>query len=263
MQTFSLNSGSNGNCFYFESDNTRIIVEAGLNCKQYEKRLMDKGILPSSINAVLVSHEHSDHICGISVIQKKYGTPIYMTHQTKSALPEKFQGMHDIKTFSQGESFGIGCINVQTLPSQHDCKGGAHFILDDNSFRMAVVTDLGSSTNLLHAAIGSLDLLYMESNYDPKMLNDCNRYPQKLKDRISGDYGHLSNLQSAQIIRYYASEKLKHLILCHLSANANTTHAALATHKKLHSGSYKISVADRDNAMEMITLQSKTLIKNL
>lgn len=251
MKAISLNSGSNGNCFYFEAGQTKLIVEAGLNCKQYELRLTRAGILPEQIDAILVSHEHCDHIMGAGVIHRKYGTPVYMTHETAQVLPEKVGNISDLRTYEAGTSFHIGDLNVQTVSAQHDCAGGVHYMISDGVHRAGVITDAGGPHNILHSMIGTLDILFLESNYDPKLLNECD-YPEKLKSRIRGGYGHLSNLQAAQMIRYYASERLKHLVLCHISEQANSISLVQEVHRRMHKGNYQVIIAPRDNISDWV-----------
>ena len=258
MKTISLNSGSNGNCFYFESDGVRIIVEAGLTGKQYENRLAKIGVHPSQIDAVLVSHEHCDHIGGAGVISRKYGTPIYMTEATANVMPPRIGEIKDLRTYHAGASFQIGSLVVQTVPAMHDCAGGVHYIITDGFFRAGVITDAGQPHNILHSMISTLDVLFLESNYDPKLLNECN-YPEKLKTRIKGGFGHLSNLQSAQMIRYYASPRLKHLVLCHISEQANSYQLVTEVHRKVHQGDYKVTLAPREDVGAYIDLINQDL----
>lgn len=255
MKSISLNSGSNGNCFYFEANDVRIIVEAGLTGKQYENRLARIGIDPSQIDAVLVSHEHCDHIGGAGVISRKFGTPIYMTEPTAKIMPAKIGTIKDLRTYQAGSSFQIGSLMIQTVPAIHDCAGGVHYIITDGTYRAGVITDAGQPHNILHSMISTLDILFLESNYDPKLLSES-EYPEKLKNRIKGGYGHLSNLQSAQMIRYYASPRLKHLVLCHISEQANTMQLVYEVHRKIHQGDYKISLAPSNDIGEMVDLSN-------
>jgi len=253
MKTVSLNSGSNGNCFYIESNGVRIVVEAGLTGKQYESRLAKIDIHPSQIDAVLVSHEHCDHIAGAGVISRKYGTPIYMTEKTAAVLPQRIGEIKDLRTYLAGQSFQVGSLVIQTVPAKHDCAGGVHYVITDGEFRLGVITDAGQPHNILHSMISTLDVLFLESNYDPKLLSECH-YPQSLKTRIMGGYGHLSNLQAAQMVRNYASQRLKYLILCHISDQANTFSLVNEIHRKIHQGDYKMSLAPRDDIGEIIDL---------
>lgn len=241
-----------------ESNDVRIIVEAGLTGKQYENRLSRIGVDPTAIDAILVSHEHCDHIGGAGVISRKYGTPVYMTEPTAKIMPAKIGSIKDLRTYQAGTSFQIGSLLIQTVPAIHDCAGGVHYIITDGTFRAGVITDAGQPHNILHSMIGTLDVLFLESNYDPKLLSECN-YPEKLKNRIKGGFGHLSNLQAAQMIRYYASPRLKHLILCHISEQANTMQLVNEIHRKVHQGDYSVSLAPRDDIGEMVEL---TLEKN-
>lgn len=251
MRAISLSSGSNGNCFYLEAGEVKLIIEAGLTSKQYENRLNQIGVDPRQIDAILVSHEHSDHILGAGAIHRKYGTPIYMTHGTANALPAKIGYISDLRTYPAGVAFFVGNIKIQTVPSQHDCAEGVHFVISDSFCHAGFITDAGAPSNILHAMISPLDILFLESNYDSKLLNEC-KYPEQLKTRIRGGRGHLSNLQAAQMIRTYASERLKYLVLCHISENANTMPLVREVHSKIHKGDYHISLAPRDDVGEWV-----------
>ncbi|PCJ57403.1 MAG: hypothetical protein COA79_16170 [Planctomycetota bacterium] len=260
MKIISLNSGSNGNCFYVESNDTRIILEAGISGKLYNQRLTEINVSPESIDALLITHEHGDHIGGSGVINRKYGTPVFMSVDTSNNMPSKIGEINGLNTFLSGSDLKIKNLTIHTIPSLHDCVGGVHFVVSDGDYRVGLFTDLGHTSNLVHATINTLDLLFLESNYDPRMLSEC-CYPASLKKRIKSDHGHLSNLQSARLIRYYASPKLKHLILCHISEQANTYQLAMNIHHKVRMGKYEISVAPRDGLGQMVELKNQMALK--
>jgi len=261
MITVSLSSGSQGNCFYVQSGEVRLIIEAGITGKSFQEKLSRIGQNPHQIKGILITHEHQDHAGGAGVLHRKFNLPLYATQKTAEVLTEKIRRVKGFQTFSPGEELMFGHVRVQTLPAMHDCLDGVHFIVDDGKYRAGFFTDIGRPYDLLHAALSTLDIIYLESNYDSRMLKDCH-YPESVKERIRGGMGHLSNLQSAQMVRYYVSDRLKHLVLCHISENANTYSNVLSIHNRLHGGSYRITLAPRDEISEVISfgesLQSKT-----
>lgn len=255
MRAISLNSGSNGNCFYFETCHTKIIVEAGLTCRQYENRLSEINVNPEEIDAILITHEHCDHISGAGVISRKYHTPVYMTHQTYAAMTHRVGVINTLHLINQGEIIDVNEVSIYSIVAQHDCAGGVHYIISSDDKKIGVFTDVGGPNSLLHAAFSTLDAVFLESNYDPNLLRQS-RYPDSLKRRISGGRGHLSNLQSAQIVRYYAGEQLKNIVLCHVSEQANSYQHVLSCHRKIHQGNYSLSIAPRDGIGEWVDLMN-------
>jgi phosphoribosyl 1,2-cyclic phosphodiesterase len=246
MNVLSLQSGSNGNCIYVESGPTRLLLDAGISGRQAEMRLAERGRDIREVTAMVISHDHSDHAGSIGVFQRKFGLPVYATRATLSAAGAKrsLGKLDDVRFFGAGEALTFDGLCVRTIPTPHDGVDGVAFVLDDGRRRLGVLTDLGHCFAGLGEAIATLDAVFMESNYDPRML-DGGPYPAFLKRRIRGDGGHLSNAESAELIKAWASPRLRWVCLAHLSEQNNDPGLALEVHRRTLGGKLPIHVASR------------------
>jgi phosphoribosyl 1,2-cyclic phosphodiesterase len=215
----SLNSGSNGNCYYVGNAAEGILVDAGISCRETERRLKRLELSIKKIKAIFITHEHADHINGLPKIVKKHYLPVYMTASTQSNLRGGWKTF-PIKTFQPGEPVEIGNLKITAVPKFHDAVDPHSFIVSHDDVNVGVFTDTGrlckdliKSFQLCHAA-------FLESNYDEVML-ETGTYPQHLKDRIRKGYGHLSNKEALQLFLTHRPPFMSHLILSHLSANNN------------------------------------------
>jgi len=253
MKLISLQSGSNGNCIYVEAGGSRLLLDAGISGKQAELRLAEHGRSIGDVDAVLISHDHSDHAGGIGIFQRKFGLPVYVTAETLRAAQSRLAlgALGEVRPFVAGESLGLDGLSVQTIPTPHDGVDGVAFVLDDGRRRLGVLTDLGHPFAGLGEVIASLDAVLLESNYDPAMLA-AGPYPAFLKRRIAGRGGHLSNDESAQLVKAWASPRLQWVCLAHLSERNNEPDLALATHRRTVGKSLEMIVASRYRAGDVL-----------
>jgi len=221
VQLTILGSGSGGNCAYLETDEARVLVDAGFSPRQIRKRLQDIGRVPENLTAILITHEHSDHVQGLIGIAAKLNIPIYCNRATKEAFEFQLQARFNCNLFETGASFEIGDLLVDTFAIPHDAQDPVGFLLHTAAGNIGFVTDLGHMTKLVIERTRAANVLVLESNHDVKMLQDSVRRPWSLKQRILGRHGHLSNEAAAEAIAQIMSTELKHLYLAHLSRECN------------------------------------------
>ena len=230
-----LGSGSGGNCAYVETDEARILVDAGFSPRQIRKRLQDIGRVPENLTAILVTHEHSDHVNGLAGIAGKLNIPIYCNRATKEAFEFQLEAKFNCNLFTTGASFEIADVQVDTFTIPHDAQDPVGFLLRTAAGNIGFVTDLGHMTKLVIERTRSANVLVLESNHDVKMLKDCVRRPWSLKQRILGRHGHLSNEDAAEAAAQIMSAELRHLYLAHLSRECNRPELAhYVMNERLH-----------------------------
>ena len=217
----SLNSGSNGNCYYVGNQNEAILIDVGISCKEVEKRMTRQGLSLNKLKAIFISHEHSDHIKGLEVFAKKYQLTVYLSRKTLENSRLQLNDI-DVHFIDQKNTFAVGNLNVVAFSKIHDAADPYSFVVEGNSFKVGVFTDLGSvCTNLIHH-FKQCHAVFLEANYDVGMLSNGN-YPYFLKQRIMGGRGHLSNIQALELCKTHRSENLSHVLLCHLSEQNNNS----------------------------------------
>ena len=255
MNVISLQSGSNGNCIYVEAGSTSLLIDAGISGKQAQLRLAEHGRDIRDVTAVLISHDHSDHTSGVGVFHRKFGLPICITPETLRAADSKLRlgRVDDVRPFSAGSQLDFDGLTVETLPTPHDGVDGVVFVINDGRHRLGVLTDLGHCFAGLGEAIATLDAVVLESNYDPGML-DSGPYPAFLKRRIRGAGGHISNQESSELVKAWASPKLRWLCLAHLSQQNNDPKLALSAHRRALGDRLPIHVASRYHVGELLAL---------
>lgn len=238
----SLNSGSNGNCYYVANSNEAVLVDVGISCRETEKRMQRLGLSMEKVRAIFISHEHSDHIRGLEVISKKYQLPVYITKKTlKNSSLKISQNL--IKSFSDHKPVNIGKLSVTPFAKRHDASDPYSFIVSGNGLKIGVLTDIGSSCENVIAYFKQCNAAFLEANYDVEML-ETGRYPYFLKKRISADFGHLSNHQALELFLKHRSKRLDLLLLSHLSKDNNDPKLVQRLFNK-HAGKTKIVVASR------------------
>ncbi len=252
MITFSLQSGSNGNSIYVEAGDTRLLFDAGISGKQAEGCMRRHGRAIRDVQALIISHDHSDHIHCAGVFHRKFGLPIHMTRTTHQATYCNLGPLSDVRYFQAGEPLRFNRVTVHTLPTPHDAADGVAFIVEHEGKRLGVFTDLGHPFPELARWLGDLDACYLESNYDPDMLAK-GPYPYALQQRIRGDGGHLSNQESADLIRT-AGPRLRWAVLAHLSEHNNHPQLALDTHHQCLGRDYPLHVASRYEVSDLFTV---------
>jgi len=221
MQLFitSLNSGSNGNCYYIGNEHEAVLVDAGISCRETEKRMMRLGLSMRKVKAIFVSHEHSDHIRGIAVLAKKYQLPVFITPATLRNAGPGFTGLR-VVPFQADEVVSVGKLNVTAFTKLHDAADPHSFVVACDDVKIGIFTDLGAPcANLIHH-FQQCHAAFLEANYDDEMLDKGN-YPFHLKRRIRGGKGHLSNKQALALFNAYKPSFMSHVLLAHLSKNNN------------------------------------------
>jgi phosphoribosyl 1,2-cyclic phosphodiesterase len=219
MLTFSLQSGSNGNAIYVETPDARLLLDAGISGKQAELRMARHGRDIRDCDALLISHDHSDHVRCAGVYHRKFGLPVLMTPTTWRAAKPFLGTMPAPTLFRPGQVLTFGKTRVETIPTPHDSADSTAFVITHGGQRLGVLTDLGHVFDGLGDLIAGLDAAYLEANYDPDMLWN-GPYPWGLKQRVSGEGGHLSNDESADLAATFG-RRLRWLAVAHLSEQNN------------------------------------------
>jgi phosphoribosyl 1,2-cyclic phosphodiesterase len=216
----SLNSGSNGNCYYVGNRTHAVLVDAGISCREIEKRMNRCGLPMERVKAIFISHEHSDHIRGLEVLSKKFQLPVYITQPAFQNTSLKID-QQLLRYFSNNDSFYFGELKVKAFPKWHDAADPCSFIVEYKEIKAGVLTDIGSVCEHVIRNFSECHAAFLEANYDEEMLSRSG-YPIYLQNRIRGDKGHLSNDQSLKLFLDHRNEKLSHLVLSHLSKNNNS-----------------------------------------
>jgi phosphoribosyl 1,2-cyclic phosphodiesterase len=247
----SLNSGSNANCYYIGNADEAILVDAGLSCRETVRRMEQLGLQPGKLKAIFISHEHSDHITGLAGLSRKYHLPVYITAKTKLQTPVPVDD-DLVRSFTHNKPVTIGNLTVLPFRKQHDACDPHSFMVSGNGVNIGVITDIGYACRYVIRYFTQCDAVFLESNYCNDMLVNGS-YPWHLKKRISSDVGHLSNDQALELFRHYRSERLKLLVLSHLSKNNN--HPELVARLFApHAGKTECFVASRYEASPVFTI---------
>ena len=248
----SLYSGSSGNCLLVEADNTKILIDAGESAKKITNALTSLEIEPKQIDAILVTHEHSDHIKGLSTLSKKYDIPVYANRKTWEAMPEQESKIDtkNIQNFVIEENFEIGDFKIHPFKIPHDAANPCGFNIFYQNRKISIATDIGHMTSNIVHKLEDSSFLLLESNYDPEILK-CSPYPYPLKCRIAGPNGHLPNEDAGKTISFLMNSGLKNVMLGHLSKENNFPELAYKTvvdtliENKLDCEKIKINIANR------------------
>ena len=252
MKYAALASGSNGNCYYVENGGDAVLIDVGVSAKQVEQRMRNLDILPSTIKAVFVTHEHTDHVRGLAVFCKRYGVPVYLTAGTMQGISLQLPPslLHIIKP---DERVLIGSLQITGVPKYHDACEPCSFIISDGVHSLGLLTDIGRVCGRVEEVIRQADVLLLEANYDEDLL-DKGSYPVFLKQRIRGGYGHLSNQLALAAVLQFKSSQLQHLILGHLSGKNNTV-ALVEELFAAHCQDIRLSIANRDQETVLFDME--------
>ena len=255
----SLNSGSNGNCYYVGNHDEAVLVDAGISCREIEKRMQRLGLRIENVKAVFVSHEHSDHIKGLPVLIKKYHLPVYITARTMRNGGLNFE--HQLlNTFYAHEPVVIGGLSVTAFPKFHDASDPYSFVVSGNGICVGVFTDIGAPCKHLIKYFKQCHAAFLESNYDDDMLNNGG-YPIFLKNRIRGGMGHLSNKQALELFITHRPDFMSHLLLAHLSKNNNCPDLVMNLFNA-QAGNVKVIVASRHAETDVFQIyHTETVLK--
>ncbi|HZX74052.1 MAG TPA: MBL fold metallo-hydrolase [Cyclobacteriaceae bacterium] len=247
----SLNSGSNGNCYYIGNENEAVLIDGGLSCRETERRLKRLGLSMKNVKALFVTHEHADHIYGVASLSKKHKLPIYVTPNTM--VNGRLHLKQDLTfSFNAYEPVVIGNLHVTAFPKYHDAIDPHSFIVSGNGVHVGVLTDIGMACQHVKRNFELCHAAFLEANYDEMMLEHGD-YPPHLKNRIRSDNGHLSNLQALQLFQKHRSPFLSHLFLSHLSENNNSPEIVARLFTKV-AGQTEIIIATRHEETALYTI---------
>lgn len=255
LKVAALNSGSNGNCYWFGSGEEAILVDAGLSCTETEKRMERLGIHMDQVKALLITHEHSDHVFGIRGLLKKYDLTLYVTRPTWSASGitlEKGEVVH----FESKDQLNIGGFVVRPFRIRHDAADPHGFLVSHSGTTAGVFTDIGVACPRVKKHFAECHLAFLECNYEEELLEN-GPYPRMLKDRIRGGLGHLSNRQAMELLRDHRHPGLKHAFLSHMSKENNSPEHAMKWFEGFGSR-LSIEVAGRHNETRIVEVNSGT-----
>lgn len=257
----SLYSGSSGNSLFVQTDNSNILVDAGVSAKKIVDGLKNINIDASNIDAILVTHEHSDHIQGLGTLSQKFDIPVYANKKTWDSMSKQKDKINDynINFFNNNENFEIGDLIIHPFDIPHDAANPCGFNFICNNDKLSIATDLGHMTTSVINCLENSKFLMLEANYDPEVLK-CSKYPYLLKTRISGPNGHLSNNLAGKAICHLINSGLKNVMLGHLSKENNFPELAYSTVlEELAINNYDknvigLSVASRDIPSEILNV---------
>ncbi len=252
----SLNSGSNANCYYIGNSQEAILVDAGLSCRETEKRMKQLGLSMDTVKALFISHEHTDHITGLPGISRKYQLPVYITGATlkNCNLPVE---KHLIHSFKHRKPVVIGNLSVTPFLKSHDAADPHSFMISGHGINIGIITDIGYACKQVINYFRQCQAIFLESNYCEQMLEKGN-YPYYLKKRIRSDEGHLSNDQALELFLQYRSDDLRLLILSHLSKNNNKPELVEKLFNR-KAGHTKIVVASRYQASPVFCIDGNMI----
>ena len=223
----SLGSGSEGNALIVQVDGSSLMMDCGFGLAETEKRLARAGLLPESLDAIVVTHEHSDHIGGVARFARKFNIPVWLTHGTAKVLSESLIPPTLLHFVDPHDGFSIGGIQVTPYFVPHDAYEPVQYVFSDGDARLGVLTDTGTITEHIKATLSGCDALVLECNHDLELLMS-GPYPASLKRRVAGRFGHLDNLTAASLLTSVDCSRLKHVVAAHLSKQNNLPHLATA-----------------------------------
>lgn len=221
MRFSVLGSGSGGNATLVARGEQGLLIDCGLTVRQLELRLAAVDFPPSALSAIVLTHEHDDHIAGAAALSRKYRIPILTTHGTQTAAAERLVNAHGIDFLLPDRSIDFGAFTITAVLVPHDARQPCQFVLDDGEWRFGILTDVGQVTPHLLREFAGLDAMVLEFNHDVDLLSGS-VYPPALRERIAGPYGHLSNVQASAMLEQLDLSQLRTLVAAHLSAKTNS-----------------------------------------
>lgn len=256
MRYCSLGSGSRGNATLVEYGGTRLLVDCGFSLRATEQRLAQAGLSADQLTAILVTHEHSDHVSGVERLTQRYRLPVYATAGTWHGMGATDLPVHLIRF---GEDIDIGDIRITPVPVPHDAREPSQFVFDSGYHRLGVLTDTGTITPLIKEIYSGLDAFFLEANYDPLMLAS-GPYPAFLRARVGGPLGHLSNQQAAGLLESIDTSSLKQIAVAHISEKNNSPELVLdALSEVLNGWSGKLKLAAQNQGLPWQDLTENVL----
>lgn len=259
MRFAFLGSGSRGNGLVVAQGDTRVLIDCGFACAEAERRLARLGVAPASLDAVLVTHEHVDHLRGVARLALRHKLAVWMTPGTFSCWRDKERAALAGQTslFSPHEPFAVNGLAIQPYPVPHDAREPCQFVVSDGAFKLGVLSDIGRVTAHVRDMVTACDALVLEANHDAAMLA-AGPYPVHVKRRVAGAQGHLSNAEAAGLLGAIDASALQHIVAAHISANNNThalARAALAA--ALNCEERWVAVADQDEGLDWRRLATR------
>lgn len=224
MRFASLGSGSEGNGLVVQAGETCVMIDCGFGIRETTARLARLGLAAEDVSAIIVTHEHSDHVGGVPAFASRHGTPVWATWGTITTAG-RLAGIGNVTAFDSHDAFAIGALSITPFPVPHDAREPVQFVLGDGAHKLAVLTDIGAPTAHVEACISGCDALVIECNHDVDLLAR-GPYPYPLKQRIAGPFGHLSNADAAAMLGRIDATKLQHIVAAHLSRENNTPDSA-------------------------------------
>lgn len=254
-----LGSGSSGNSIFVHAGNTRVLIDAGFSGRSIAERLHAVGVDAHTIDAIIVTHEHSDHTGGVGVFARRYGTTLYMTEATRAACCNLLSGKESIRSYEPGRAFHIGDLRAEPFLTVHDAVDpvGVAVVDECTGLRLGVATDLGRPTAQIRHALSDCDFLILEANHD-EMLLQSSHYPLSVKRRIASSHGHLSNDAAARFAVELAHPRLAGVVLAHLSTECNRPELALGVVRAaLHEAGWSghLAVAGQDSPTDLLDVE--------
>ncbi len=257
----SLYSGSSGNSLFIQSKKTHILIDAGESARKIENALSSIDVAPNTLDAIIITHEHMDHVKSLGTLVKKYNIPVYATKETWNSMPDQANKINSNlqKYYFPSDELKIGDIKVNPFSIPHDASNPCGFNISNGTNQISIATDLGHITKDIVERLEKSSFILLESNYDPEILK-FSRYPYYLKKRISGEYGHLSNQDAGKLIAYLSTKNLKSVMLGHLSKENNFPELAYKTvadeliNRNFDLSKIKINVASREKPSKIIKI---------
>ena len=248
MRVSVIASGSKGNCCYIETNETKILIDIGLNCITTERKLKEKNINPDEIEAILITHTHKDHVDGLRVFNKKHKAKAYLTEVMYKELNQELTNYEFIN-----DKIEIKDLTITAIKTSHDAEDSNGYIIESENKSLVYITDTGYINIKNHRLLKNRTIYILESNHDVEMLMNNPNYPYHIKQRILGDKGHLSNKDSAYYLKKFIGENTKYIILAHLSEHNNTDELALKTlTETIDNNNIDITVAHQNEQTELI-----------
>ena len=251
-----LASGSRGNAVYVSNGSSSVLIDAGLSGIELQRRMAERHIAPERLDAIIVTHEHTDHIAGVGVLSRRFNLPVYITPGTLAASGAKLGKLDRIVHFNCGGAFKVNALTMHPFSISHDAKDPSGLTIRHNGTKVGIATDLGIATSLVKTHLSGCHLVVLEANHDPQMLINGN-YPWPLKQRIRGRTGHLSNDDSRNLVADIRHDDLSHIVLAHLSEENNTPEKAMATvGQALNNTRTRLTLAVQEKSTPIIRVKS-------
>lgn len=250
-----LASGSRGNAVYVSDGETSLLLDAGLSGKEIQRRMQQRGLDPAALTALVVSHEHNDHVHGIGVLSRRFGLPVYISRDTLRSTAARLGRVDRFEHFTCGTGFSIGRLQLHPFSTSHDAADPAGFTVLADGIKIGIATDLGTAPQMVQHHLRDCRLVVLEANHDPRML-ESGPYPWPLKQRVGSRTGHLSNEASGRLLQSLQHDRLAYVVLAHLSETNNTPALALETVSRAVTRCRpRLLVADQHRCTELIRLQ--------